>query len=202
MARLTPPINTRGLFQLRSPFTTAPNIVYTVGAHYTFRDLIVRNVDPMKVVYTPRGLTEAHYQQDQLAGAIIVALLSPTQNPIYVPDTYIESYPNMGVVPHSWVVLTASLGMLQDNYDLTRARNAVATALEDDIGVMAQVLVSVAPVTEAITQEQYIQNLAARQAAVRNRSSDFADKQTLLAELERVKQQNQDLMLMVQQLTS
>jgi len=174
MARLTPALGAKGLFSLRLPFVATATVVYRVGAEQTFEDMIKRGLDPQKVVYDPVGLSSVDYANDQAAGAAIITLLSDTELPKYVPDTYIDSYPNMGVIPHSRVVMAADLGMLPDTYDLTRAQQAFAKAISDDIGVAPNIVLCVAPVSDAITQEQYVQNLNARNAAIENRTTDYA----------------------------
>lgn len=174
MARLTPALGAKGLFSLRLPFVATATVVYRVGAEQTFEDMIKRGLDPQKVVYDPVGLSSVDYANDQAVGAAIITLLSDTELPKYVPDTYIDSYPNMGVIPHSRVVMAADLGMLPDTYDLTRAQQAYAKAISDDIGVAPTIVLCVAPVADAITQEQYVQNLNARNAAIKNRTTDYA----------------------------
>jgi len=200
MARITPPVGVTGLFILRAPFVAVATVAYHTGADRTFEEMISRGLDPVKMVYEPVGLTDTEYQADVAAGAHVITLLSETQKPLYVPDTYIESYPNMGVVPHSWVVLTVSMGMLPDSYDLTRAVNAVKRAVSDDTGVESDVTIATAPVTQAITQEQYVENTAARNAAIVNRSTDYTDKLALQAQVDQLKQQNQELIAMIEQL--
>lgn len=200
MARLTPPLNARGLFSLRLPFSATGTVVYRVGAEQTFEDMLKRGVDPMKVVYEPVGLSTVDYANDQAAGAAIITLLSDTELPKYVPDTYIDSYPNMGVVAHSRIVLAADLGMLPDTYDLTRAQQAVAKALSDDIGVAPTILVCSAPVTDAITQEQYVQNMNARNAAIKNRTTDYALLLQARDQIAALTQSNGELITIIEQL--
>lgn len=200
MARITPPLNSKGLFVLRAPFHAVATVAYRVGAIRTFEELISRGIDPVKLVYQPAGLDDAEYQADKIAGAAVVTLLSDSTKPLYVPDTYVESYPNMGVVPHSHVVMVMSLGILPDTYDTTRAVQAVQTAISEYIGVEPTVSIATQPTTDAITQEQYVQNLAARNAAIANRSTDFVDKLQLQAQNEQLKLQNAELIAMIEQL--
>lgn len=200
MARITPPLNARGLFALRIPFVAADATIYRVGAERTFEELISAGIDPMKVVYEPVGLSTADYAADQAAGAAVIILMSDTKKPLYVPDTYIDSYPNMGVVPHQRVILAADLGMLADTYDLTRAIQAVGKALSDDIGVEAPVTVCVAPTGDAVTQEQYVQNLNARNAAIKNRTTDYALLLQSRDQVANLTQSNAQLVEIIEQL--
>lgn len=200
MARLTPPVGVTGLFILRGPFVAVPTVAYHTGADRTFEEMISRGLDPVKMVYEPVGLGETEYKADLAEGAHVITLLSESQKPLYVPDTYIDSYPNMGVVPHSWVVMTISMGMLPDNYNLTRAIQAVQNAVAADTGVMAEVKVATAPTTDAVTQEQYVQLTQARNAAITNTDTDYTEKLRLQEQNDRLTQQNQDLMVMIEEL--
>lgn len=200
MARVTPPMNSVGLFILRAPYRATATVAYKVDAHRNFKDIIDQKIDPMDLVYRPVGLDETAYASDQAAGAVIVTLTSATESPIHVPDTYIESYPDMGVVPHSWVVVSASCGMLPDMYDTTALQQAVSDAISEHVGVPAQVFVARAPVTSAITQEQYVQDLNARNAAIKNRTSVYAENLRLINDLANSRANEAALMELVEQL--
>jgi hypothetical protein len=187
MARITPPLGARGLFVLRAPFNAKATVVYRVTGERSFEDLINRGVDPMKLVYDPVSLVEADYQADVAAGAAIITLMSDSEKAIYVPDTYIDSYPNMGVVPHSWMVATVDLGILPDSYDLTRLTQSVKQAVSDYIGVESTVSVATIPTTDAVTQEQAVADAAARSAAIAIRTTPYAENLVLMAQIEAYK---------------
>lgn len=186
MAHVIPPPGTKGLFLLRSPFATVEGLVYHVSAQRSFEDLIRRGIDPIELVYKPVGLGEAEYTADSESGAYVITLLTPSDKAIFVPDTYIDSYPDMGVIPHSWVVVSASCGMLPDTYPTEALEQAMKEVISDHTGVEANVFISRAPVTQAITQEQYVQNVAARNAAIKTRVSTYAENIAL-------KKRNDDL---------
>ena len=200
MARVTPPMNSQGLFILRSPFVAKGTVVYHVGAHRNFEDIIAAGIDPLSLVYTPVNLGQAEYDADKLEGATIITLYSATEKPLHVPDTYIESYPNMGVIPHSWLVAAISCGMLPDTYSTSALELALKEVVSDHTGIEGEVFITRAPVTEAITQEQYVQNLNARQAAIKTRTSTYAENIRLAAELENSRESEQRLIELVEQL--
>lgn len=183
MARVTPPLGSTGLFSLRLPFLANPTLAYHVGAVQTFEECTTRNFDVMAKVYTPAGLTPADYQTDVEAGAAIVTLLTPTKLPLYVPDTYIDNYPNMGIAPHSWTVASVNLGILPDGYDATRLTQAVQQAVSDYIGVNSVVTIATTPTTDAITQAGAAAAAAARLAAITNRTTPYAQVLTLQAQI-------------------
>lgn len=176
MSRITPPINTKGVFLLREPYAASPTTVYTVAAIRSPAEMISQGDNPLEMAYKSVNLSQVEYQADLLEGVLILTLLAEGKSPLYVPDTYIDSYPDMAVVPHSHMVAVISLGMLPDTYDTAAAEQAITTAVSDYTGVEVTVTMAKAPTVDAVTQEQYVQNLQARQAAVKNRKSTYADK--------------------------
>ena len=184
MAKVTPPIGAKGLFKVRAPYQVSASAVYWVGAKRTFEELITAKINPLAQVYAPVGLGQQDYNSDIVEGAEVITLLSYVRGPLHIPDTYILEYPNMSVVPHSWVVCTVSCGILPDTYDLTRMTQTVSAAVSEYTGVQAQVQVMTAPTTDAVTEADYLNAKAVREAALQNRSTDFIEKQALQAQLD------------------
>lgn len=200
MARLTPPIGTKGSYLLREPFVAPTTTSYRCAAIRTIEEMISQGDKPFDMVYLPRELTNAEYQADIKAGALIVTLLADGKDPIYVPDTYIDSYPNMAAIPHSRIVAVVSLGLLPDTYDTVIVENAIKQSVSDYTGVESTVTIAKAPVSDAISQEQYLQNLAARQAAIQNRNSDYADKLALQQRVSDMQDEINTLTAIIEQL--
>lgn len=200
MPRVTPPLNSRGLFILRLPFAASATTVYHVSAQRLFDEIIASKLDPVKLIYEPVGLGDPEYQADIAAGAAIITLISDTGKTMYVPDTYIESYPDMGTVPHSWVVCGISCGMLPDIYDTTALTTAVKEAVSNYTGIQSTVTINRAPVTDAITQTQFVQNTMARNAAITNQSTTYADNLQYAAQVAALKDANAKLIEMVEAL--
>lgn len=126
----------------------------------------------MALVYTPIGLLKAHYEDDISNDAVIVTLMSGTEPPIYVPDTYIESYPNMGNIQYSWMIASVSLGPLPSAFDLTLLKANVASVVADTIGIVAQVNVGVAELTEVVSLETHKQLEATRKGHISISNTD------------------------------
>jgi hypothetical protein len=171
------------LFVLRAPFVASATIVYRVADVSTFEAMISRGQDPMTLVYTPAGLVAADYATDTAAGAAVITLMSDSATPIYVPDTYIDSYPNMAVAAHSWTVATVDLGILPDTYDTTRLTQAVQQAVSDYIGVESTVTIATVPTTDAVTQAEAVAAAAARAAAITTRTTPYAANLLLQAQI-------------------
>jgi hypothetical protein len=193
MARVTPPIGAKGLFKVRSPYVVSAAAIYWVGAVRTYEELIAAKIDPLTQVYTPVGMGQADYNQDIIEGAQVITLLSHVRPPLHIPDTYILEYPNMSLVPHSWIVCTVSCGILPDTYDLTRMQQTVAIAVAEYTGVQAQVTISTAPTTDSVTEAAYLEAKAVRDAALLNKSTDFVDKLALQEQLDKANSYIADL---------
>lgn len=201
MADNRPPIGTNGIFSLTAPFAAPADISYRVSAIRSFDDLISQGLDPVALIYTPVGLTSTEYQADKDAGAVVVTLLSDSASPIHIPSTYIASYPNSSVVPHSWIVATISCGILPDTYDLTLLKNTIANAVSSTTGIMGTVNIAKAPTREAVTEAQAQAAATARQAAITNLTNDYTEKLALQAQVTSMQAQIDDLLAMIEELS-
>lgn len=199
MARITPPIGAKGLFKVRSPYVVSAAAVYWVGAVRTFEELIAAKIDPLAQVYAPVGMGQQDYNADIIEGAQVITLLSFVRPPLHIPDTYILEYPNMSIVPHSWIVCTVSCGILPDTYDLTRMQQTVAVAVAEYTGVQATVTITTAPTTDSVTEAAYLEAKAVRDAALLNKSTDFADKVKLQEQLDQTNSYIADLTSIIDQ---
>ncbi|MNE31197.1 hypothetical protein D3C80_1247490 [compost metagenome] len=108
------------------------------------------------------------------ANVAIVSLTSATQAPIYVPSSYILSFPGLTSFNYQNVVLSLSLGPLPDTLDLTFLKTQISTTVAAVIGVPPTVFENVAATTGVVTPEQHDALEAARQAAVTNQTTDYA----------------------------
>lgn len=169
----TPPLHRAGCYTLRAPFSADDSIVFSCMALRSFADCEKLSVDVYKTYYVPMGLSQAVYTADKAAGAHIVTLISET-SVIYVPDSYIESYPSMTEYTYQNVVLSISLGAVPDYIDTTFLNTQLATTVSDVIGVTPTVNVHVSPSTGTVTPEQHEIAEAARSAAIKTRQTDYA----------------------------
>lgn len=174
MSALIPPPGTRGLYSLKAPFKTEPAVLYTCAAIRGFNDLQNHGEDVFKLYYEPLNLTEANFATDRANGEYMITLTSDAYAPLYVPSSFILSFPDLSSQPYKWVVLSASLGMLPDALDLTFAKDQMAAALSNVIGATVTVQVGSAPYAGVVTPEQHQVLEAARQAKINNRTTDYA----------------------------
>lgn len=201
MTRLTPAPGTQGSFLLETPFATEADVQYTVTALRSFAEIRARGTDPLALVYTPVGLTDTAMQADIAAGALIVVLSTSAGVLTYVPDTYILSYPSMGSIPYSHIIVSASVGMLPDSYDTTALTQSVTTAISDHIGVEPTVFVTKGEVTDVIDEQRHVQLTIARESAIKTRETDREQVLTLTAQLQTANAQITEYETVIQQLS-
>lgn len=174
MSRMTPKLGTKGLFTLRSPFELVAGIEYHVAAVRSLEEVRVLDADPLTRIYLNNGLGKAEFEADRAEGAHIVTLLAVNQLPVYVPDTYILSFPSNDTVPYSRLVLTSNLGPLPKDFDVTLIEAKVKAAISDVLGIEPEVRFGELPFTGVITHDQHKALQIARSAAIKNRTTDRA----------------------------
>lgn len=193
MAKLTPPLKTRGIYTLRAPFPDLSGQIYQCVAIRSFKDYLDLGESALELVYTPAGLSEVEFQADAAEGANIVTLASATGPTVLVPDTYITKYPDLEYVNYSTIIISASLGPLPDELSLELLQEQVGGVISDVIGVTPVVKIHTAGSTGVITLAEHELLEQARQAAVENRISDRARYLAERAKTELLEQKIRDL---------
>lgn len=193
MALKTPPLRAKGIYQLKAPWSVSPTLIYECIAIRSFADFLEKGEDVFKLIYEPKGLSQATFEADRALGAHIITLVSGTQPIIHVPDTYIEAYPLQNTVAYKTVVVSVSLGPLPDSLDLTFLKTQLQGVVSDVIGVTPEVKLHVLPALDVITDTQHEALEAARQAAIANRKTDRARVLELQAQVAAMTQQIQTL---------
>lgn len=198
MTKKTPPLHAKGIYTVRTPYALVGDTIYECMAIRTFDDIVQLGEDVFETYYQTVGLDETAYQADKKAGANIITLMAHDQPTVHVPDTYIESYPNMGNVAANHVILAGSLGPLPDYVDLTFVKQQVGAIISDTIGVTPTISVYVAPSDQVLTQTQADALETARQAAITNRTSDHAKYLDLQAKYTKLETQYNALVELMQ----
>ncbi|WP_257292768.1 hypothetical protein [Endozoicomonas sp. ONNA1] len=154
--RKTPTIGALGIYTLRAPFTIDGNAVYECDSILSFKEAEVEQAhNVLNDFYLANGLSEAIYLSDRDAEVHIVVLKASGKPTIYVPDSYIDSYPNEGVVPYNHVILSISLGALPDQFSLDQVKADISNIVRERLNVNHEVAVHLAPATGAVTQSDH-----------------------------------------------
>lgn len=176
MSNLIPEVGSSGIYKLRAPFNTrlAQDLRYTCIAVRRLADIVAAGGDPKDLHYTSNGLSDAQYDADVANGVCIVTLQSDGSGVVYVPSSYIESYPSMGGVPYRAIALVVSLGAIPDSLDLTYLKTRIRGVVKDTIGVDRELqTVTTSPVS-LIEQGTHETLEAARLAIVSESNTDYA----------------------------
>lgn len=178
---LTPPLNATGVYSLKAPFVADPNKVYTCIALREFQDLLGQSISVYDRFYAPLGLTHDDYLRDLVANEVLVTLYAIDADPIYVPTSYVVSFPDLSPIPYNHVILSASLGALPVGVDLSFMISKVQATISDTIGVEPDVLTHAITLTTVVTAAQHEANENARASAITERTTDHAEVLRLTA---------------------
>ena len=173
MSNLIPPINTKGFYSLKAPWSTANNTIYECIAIREFKDFTDAAADIYGLVYEPMGLAREIYEADRAAGVKILTLRSTTRPTIYVPSSYLLSYPSNDNVAYQHTVLALSLGALPVALDLQFLIDQVQGVVSSVIGIVPEIKTAAAPSDEYITAVQHAQLEQGRRAAIEELKTDY-----------------------------
>lgn len=173
---LIPSVGTRGRFVLLPPFDAAmtPNTLYRMTADRSFDEIDTFGTNIFTQFYQPYNLTEADYNASRSAGARLITLMTADSRPLYVPTNYVKSYPDLNFKPYNQYVAVLSFGPMADDTLFEPTIQALKNTTSEFLGVEPEVHIAFMPLTDIITPEQYESQEAARQAAIANRSTDYA----------------------------
>lgn len=131
---MTPPFGVTGLWKLRAPFVAKPAKQYTCSAIRSFTELRLVGIDVYDYCYREKELSTTIYESDLKLGASVVVLIGVDGERIYVPDTYIESYPNLDAGNFRRFILSCELGVLPANTSLDNITREVETQVAKKLG--------------------------------------------------------------------
>lgn len=171
-----PPIGASGVYSLEAPFANKllNNTSYRCDAIRRFNDLYELGIDPFEEYYRPEGLTKARFDSDVAAQTGIVSLVSQNNHWVYVPSSFIRSFPNVNGVAYTSLVLGVTLGAIPNYMDLSGLYATMSNLVRDTIGVTPQIQsVAVSNVTN-LSQQDHDRLEAARLQNVNNSTTDRA----------------------------
>lgn len=175
MSRRTPPIDTRGIYELKDPFHASADKVYICHAIRTFKDLREQFLDPYELYYEPNGIERSKFEDDRDEGAVIVTLIDEDgEEVIYVPDTYILSFPDMGEIKYQRIVVSVDFGALPEYIPFAHVEEQIGSVAKDVIGVEPNVETHIAPTSNLITPEEHQSLEASRRANISNANTIYA----------------------------
>lgn len=169
--RVTPPIGAYGRYTLKSPWTINSTISYRCISHRMTEEIVSSGRNVFETFYQPVGLTSDVAEADIALGVIFVGLLGTDGSRIYVPDTYVESYPDQTAVVYEYTVMSVDLGPQPSDIDLTAASEEIKLIVEKYTGIKSELIdiyASNAPSTTSMTAQEHIDLMDARRLAIEN----------------------------------
>lgn len=172
--RRTPPLLARGIYQLKEPWNAPGSKVYICYAIRSFKDLYELGKDVYSDFYQPKGLDRSVFAVDRDQNAAIITLISEDNDVIYVPDTYILSFPDMGEVVYQRVVLSVDFGILPDYLSFDYIQQELSATGSEIIGKAPDVSVHVAAISGAVTPDEHQTLESSRLANIATQETDRA----------------------------
>lgn len=174
MTHLVPPIGAKGRFTAATPFEVNQGVIYQCTALRRFSDIEKQQLRVYETFYAPFGLPQDAVSRDRSNGVYIVTLESETHAPLYIPTSYITSYPDGAYRNYQRIVISAELGPLPDYMDLTFLQASMKALVSDTTGVEPYVALAIAPMTTQVTPGDHEQREIARVNAIKRRDTDYA----------------------------
>lgn len=139
--QITPEIGSSGKYEYKTPFDTLGNnqTEFTCMSVRRLADCIALGEDPFKKYYKPYKLTEADYQKDIADNVSIIGLQSTVGQWLYLPNSYLLSYPDVSGVRYVTMVLAANIGAVPETLDLESLASDVGDIIRAKIGVTAEI---------------------------------------------------------------
>lgn len=186
-----PDIGANGIFVLKEPFNALlkTNTTYTVQAVRRLKDVIAEGEDPFEVYYDPYEVEKAVYEQDILNEVCIVSLQSGSGEWVYVPTSFIISFPIMNGVKYRAMMVGISLGAIPDNMNLSAFKTSIFNMVRDTFGitsVIKEIAVS-APVVLSKEQSDLVET--ARANRIVSTLSDAGKLKVAMQDLQRCREQ-------------
>lgn len=194
---ITPPVNTQGFYSLYQPFTTNAELTYTCDAIRSFTELTKRNIDVYNTYYKPLNISEEDFGKDVDLKASIVTLISSKGEFLYVPNTYIESYPGMEGIEYQRTVLILELGPLPATVDINYLLPQLKDLAAKAAGTTADIAVARVPLESTVTHEEHQRLTAARRGAMASLQSQAVEISKLTERNDALTRQVDELMAII-----
>lgn len=177
-----PSVGSRGTFTVLSPFDKLMPAVALSGASprmtcvavQSLTSLVQSGSNPLADFYTANQLDATAYQTDVANNVVIVSLQSDDLKIVQIPSSYIGSFADPNGVPYQVMVLTANLGALRTDIDLTFLNQQVVSTIHDSLGVDTTIKIGLVSNVSTMTQSDSAQVESARQAKISNSTTDAA----------------------------
>lgn len=152
-----PPIGTVGTYTLLAPLDSAilSDDQYTCKAIRKISEYVASNEDVQQLAYTNNGLSASIYENHLASDETIVSLQSQVGHWLYVPVSYISSYPSGNGIVYKRTILGIDLGLIPEDADIDSVIAAVSNAVKDSYGVNPKVKVTYASKNKVLDKDKH-----------------------------------------------
>lgn len=188
---LTPPLEATGIYKLATPFDDdlITGVLYTCKAIRTIADITASGVDAFTRYYQPKAIDQSKYTADVALDVMIVSLQAANGSMVYVPSTYILSYPQSGGVTYYASGLVVQLSALPESIDLTPVQTQIKNFVKDTLGIDCLISEVVLSTGKSIPWQTAVVTEKARANAITNHTTDTAKLADAQAQLASAQQQ-------------
>ena len=173
--QVIPPIGISGIWNLNTPFDALlkKGVPYTLRAIRQLTDILSSGGDPETDYYIANKLTSNIYLADLAINVSILSLQDTSSNIIYVPSSFVKSYPNIGGVSYRVLALTANIGAIPDDLSLAYLLSKITDDIKETIGVNAIVKLAALSSPTLLSNADAAAVEAARQANIGSNHTDY-----------------------------
>lgn len=159
---IIPGIRSAGQFEAVTPFDKVvnPEVYYTTEAIRTIPEMQGLNIDLYTMVLQPAGIpkddTTAKINEMLTSNAVIVTLTSNGNPPVYVPSSYLSSFPAIDGVVYEHMCIVVDLGAVPPGMSdkITNQLTEIQQYVANNIGVDNKVQVGVIPTKGYVSKQQ------------------------------------------------
>jgi len=147
-------LNGRGVVITSSPFDAIvkPNLVITVLAMRTLRDLEAAELNPEELIYKANGIGD-NYETDLANNVTIYTVQDDAGNTIYLPQTYVRSRLDTGGNEFVEKTIGVSIGLIPQGYLMDELEAKVIELIQDTINITPKVVSINSSATITISDE-------------------------------------------------
>jgi hypothetical protein len=184
---MIPAINAAGRFEAAAPFDQIVNqsTFYTVEATRTIHEMEGAKLDLYTLVFAPVGVTPEDFpvvlKRARDAGAIICALLDRNGLPVYVPTTYLTSFPLVDGVSYERMCMIADLGPVPPSMAqaMEQVLDHTKQYIQATLGISSVVRLGTVPTVGYVSQAQATAYENTRKGLITDTSNDVAKNRAL-----------------------
>ena len=178
---VVPLLSAKGIYRLKAPFDAQllANTSYECVALREMVDLLSTGTDVYAQYYEPYGLTEQEYQQDVTDGVVMCSLRTDGGIWLYVPSSYVLSFPGMSGVKYGVMLLGVMLGSIPETLDLTYLKSQIEQMVSSELGITSAVEEVIVSQIDILSKDEHLRLEAARKAKISAMSNAYTKSKKL-----------------------